>query len=129
MSSAERSRPNALQYVAYCSGSKLPASMHDWVQHDLAGKGAAGRMVFRVTIPTVMMLAPMWLIPTSLYVHASMTMPILIPFVYFAIALNKVYRRHRLSQHNLDPELVEELTRKRDAHLHESYAERYGPRQ
>jgi hypothetical protein len=57
-----------------------------------------------------------------------MTLPILIPFVYFSHALNKVWRRHMLAVHDLDPELVDELTRRRDAHIHQAYIERYGPR-
>jgi hypothetical protein len=124
----QRSRPSALQYIAYSYGHTLPESMRDWVRNDLAGKGASTRMIVRVTIPAVLLLAPLWLIPTTLLVHVSMTMPILIPFVYFAIALSKVYRRHRLVQHGIDPDVVEELARVRDAHLHEAYRARYGPR-
>ena len=125
----DRRRPTALQYVLYCYGKTLPDSMRDWVSNDLAGPGAARRMVIRWTVPCVLILLPLLLIPTTLYVYISMTVPILIPFVYFAIALNKVWRRHRLAQHNLDPDLVDALARKRDAHIHRAYEERYGPRQ
>ena len=121
-------RPNLLQYVGYCYGKKLPDSMQAWIRNDLAGKGATTRMIIRVTIPALLLLAPFWLIPTTLYVHAGMTVPILIPFIYFAIALNRVWRRHRLAQHHLDPDLVDALARKRDAHIHRAYEERYGPR-
>lgn len=124
----ERSRPNFVQYLAYSYGRVLPGSMRDWVREDLAGKGAARRVIIRVTIPAVLVLAPFWLIPTTLYVHASMTLPILIPFVYFSHALNKVWRRHRLAEHGLDPNLVEDRARIRDADVHRAYAERYGPR-
>lgn len=124
----ERNSPSALQYAAYSYGHTLPESMREWVRNDLAGKGASGRMIVRVTIPVVLMLAPLWLIPTTLLVHVSMTLPILIPFVYFAIALSKVYRRHRLAQHGLDPDAVDERARVRDADLHQAYRERYGPR-
>ncbi len=102
--------------------------MRDWVRIDLAGKGASARMMRRVVVPAVVVLAPFWLIPTTLDVHLGMTLPILIPFVYFSHALNKVWRRHMLAVHGLDPELVDELARKRDAHIHRSYIERYGPR-
>ncbi len=51
--------------------------MRDWVRHDLAGKGAAARMMIRV---------------------------------------------------DLDPDLVDERRRERDAHIHQAYLERYGPR-
>jgi hypothetical protein len=123
-----RRQPNALQYIGYCYGRVLPDSMKDWVRNDLTGKGATARTMIRVIIPAVLVLAPFWLIPTTLYLHASMTLPILIPFVYFSHALNKVWRRHRLSQHGLNPDLVDERARKRDAHIHRAYEERYGPR-
>ncbi|MFC7755168.1 DUF5313 domain-containing protein [Tsukamurella soli] len=121
-----RTRPNPLQYVAYCYGYRLPPSMREWVRNDLTGRGAAWRSVLRVTIPCVLLLAPFLLIHTSAYVHLGMTIPILIPFIYFAIALNKVYRRSRLVRHGLDPELVEERARVRDAAVHRAYAAKYG---
>ena len=54
--------------------------------------------------------------------------PILIPFVYFSHALNKVWRRHMLAKHGLDPSLVDEISRRKKAHMHQAYIERYGPR-
>jgi Family of unknown function (DUF5313) len=39
-----------------------------------------------------------------------------------------VWRRHMLQVHNLDPDLVDERRRQRDAHIHQAYIERYGPR-
>jgi hypothetical protein len=123
-----RTKPNALQYIRYCYGARLPDSMRDWVRNDLAGKGAVARMMIRVAIPAVLVVAPFWLIPTTLDVHLSMTLPILIPFVYFSHALNKIWRQHMLRLHGLDPDLVNERARKRDAHIHQSYIERYGPR-
>ncbi|ORW04255.1 DUF5313 domain-containing protein [Mycobacterium kyorinense] len=121
-------RPGVIQYIRYCYGHRLPDSMRDWVRNDLAGKGATARMMIRVAVPAVLVLAPFWLIPTTLDVHLGMTLPILIPFVYFSHALNKVWRRHMLRMHNLDPDLVDERRRERDADMHRRYAERYGPR-
>jgi len=123
-----RTKPNLFEYIGYCYGRRLPDSMRDWVRNDVTSKGATGRMMARVLIPALIILAPFWLIPTTLYVHLSMTVPILIPFIYFSHALNKVWRRHILRKHNIDPSLVDELARKRDAHIHQSYIERYGPR-
>jgi len=123
-----RSRPNLLQYIGYSYGMRLPDSMRDWVREDLAGKGATIRMMVRVFVPAFLILAPFWLIPTTLDVHLSMTLPILIPFVFFSHALNKVWRRHMLAKHGLDPGLADELSRKKNAHIHQAYIERYGPR-
>jgi hypothetical protein len=123
-----RGKPNLLQYIGYSYGMRLPDSMRDWVREDLAGKGATIRMMVRVFIPAFVILAPFWLIPTTLDVHLSMTLPILIPFVFFSHALNKVWRRHMLAKHGLDPGLADELSRKKNAHIHQAYIERYGPR-
>ena len=127
--STERTKPTFLQYVGYCYGRRLPKSMLQWVADDLAGPGATVRMMVRVFIPALIILAPFWLIPTTLYVHLSMTVPILIPFVFFSHALNKVWRRHMLRKHGLDPSLVDYLARERDAPKHQAYIEKYGPRQ
>ncbi len=121
-------RPNLFQYLGYSYGRRLPDSMRDWVREDLAGKGATGRVMVRVIVPAVFILAPFWLIPGDLYVHTGMTLPILIPFVFFSHALNKVWRRNMLRLHGLDPNLVDEISRRKNAHIHRSYIERYGPR-
>jgi hypothetical protein len=129
MSDDPRQRPNALQYIGYCYGRALPDSMKDWVRNDLGGKGATRRTMIRLIIPAILVLAPFWLVPTTLYLHASMTLPIFLPYVMFTHALNRVWRRHLLSKHGLDPELADEYKRARDAHIHRGYIERYGPRQ
>jgi hypothetical protein len=118
---APRTKPNPLQYIGYCYGRRLPDSMRNWVREDLAGKGATIRIMVRAAIPALIVLSPFWLIPMSLYLHLSTTLPIFIPFVLFSHALNKVYRRHRLRQHGLDPNL-------KNAHIHQAYIEKYGPR-
>jgi hypothetical protein len=45
-----------------------------------------------------------------------------------SLALNKVWRRHRLAQHGLDPNFVDARRREKDAKVHEEYIRRYGPR-
>lgn len=121
-------RPNFLQYVAYSYGRILPATMNDWVARDLAGEGAIRRHMIRIGIPPLLVLAPFWLLPASLYVHLEMTLPIYIWALLMGMALNKVWRRHRLAQHGLNPNLVDEITRKKQAHIHDDYARRFGPR-
>ncbi|OBK22870.1 hypothetical protein A5634_06740 [Mycobacterium asiaticum] len=121
-------RPNMLQYIGFSYGRVLPASMRDWVANDLAGPGAIRRHMIRMAIPPLFVLAPLWLLPASLYVHLEMTAPIYIWSLLIALALNKVWRRHRLAQHGLDPTLVDVLKRQKQAHIHDDYARRYGPR-
>jgi hypothetical protein len=122
-------RPNFFEYIAYSYGfRRLPDSMRSWVARDLAGKGAVRRFMFLAAIPPLVILAPFWLLPASLYVHMEMTLPIYIWALLVSLALNKVWRRHRLAQHGLDPNLVDVIKREKDAKMHEDYVRRYGPR-
>ena len=120
--------PSVWQRIAYAYGKRLPAGMHRWVAEDLAGQGAVRRHMIRMAIPPFLILAPFWLLPTSFYVRLEMTAPIFIWAVLISLAVNKVWRRHRLAQHGLDPNLVDVLKRRREAHIHEDYARRFGPR-
>ncbi len=124
----ETTKPNALQYIAYAYGRRLPDAMHIWVANDLAGEGAVRRHMLRMAIPPLLVLGPLWLLPASLYVHLEMTAPIYIWALLMSLALNKIWRRYRLAQHDLDPNLVDVIKHKRDARLHEDYIRRYGPR-
>lgn len=119
-------RPNPVEYVGYCYGRILPARYADWVCHDLAGRGAQRRNFVRVTIPALLVVAPLWLIPASVGMHLAMSALLLLPFVYFAHALDKIWRAHRLRQHGLDPDLVDERQRRRDALIREDYQRRHG---
>ena len=121
-------RPDLFSYIAYCYGKVLPPEMDDWVAEDLSGKGARLRTLIRVSVPAVILVAPLWLIPASAGMHLAMSTLLLLPFVYFAHALDKVWRAHRLRQHGLDPDLVDERTRRRDAHIREDYQRRHGHR-
>jgi hypothetical protein len=121
-------KPNLWQYVAYSYGRCLPDSMQRWVAHDLAGKGAVRRHMLRWAIPPLLVLAPFWLLPASLYVHTEMTVPLYAWALLVCLALNKVWRRHRLAQHGLDPNLVDVLKREKQAQMHEDYVRRFGPR-
>lgn len=121
-------RPSFMQYVAYSYGRRLPTSMQRWVAEDLAAQGAVRRHMFRMAIPPLIVLAPLWLLPASLYVHIEMTVPIYIWSLLMGLALNKVWRRHRLAQHGLDPNLVDVINRKKTAHRDEDYVRRFGPR-
>ncbi len=126
--SKTNAKPNLWQYIGYSYGRCLPDSMRDWVANDLAGKGAVRRQLIRWAIPPLFVLAPFWLLPASLYVHSEMTVPLYIWSVLIALALNKVWRRHRLAQHGLDPNMVDVLKNKKQAKMHEDYIRRYGPR-
>ncbi|OBI96860.1 DUF5313 domain-containing protein [Mycobacterium sp. 1465703.0] len=121
-------KPNLWQRIGYAYGRRLPDSMRNWVAQDLAGQGAIRRHMIRWAIPPLLVLAPFWLLPASLYVHSEMTAPLYIWALLITLALNKVWRRHRLAVHGLDPNLVDVITRQKQARMHEDYIARYGPR-
>ncbi|RAV00416.1 hypothetical protein DQP58_01290 [Mycobacterium colombiense] len=121
-------KPNLWQRIGYAYGRRLPDSMRDWVARDLAGEGAIRRHMIRWAIPPLLVLAPFWLLPASLYVHTEMTAPLYIWALLITLALNKVWRRHRLAVHGLDPNLVDVINRQKQARMHEDYIRRYGPR-
>ncbi|OBB93083.1 DUF5313 domain-containing protein [Mycobacterium sp. 852002-40037_SCH5390672] len=121
-------KPNLWQRIGYAYGRRLPNSMRSWVARDLAGDGAVRRHMIRWAIPPLLVLAPFWLLPASLYVHTEMTAPLYIWALLITLALNKVWRRHRLAVHGLDPNLVDVITRRKQARMHEDYIRRYGPR-
>lgn len=121
-------KPSLWQYIGYSYGRRLPDSMRSWVARDLAGQGAIRRHMIRWAIPPLLVLAPFWLLPASLYVHTEMTAPLYIWALLITLALNKVWRRHRLAVHGLDPNLVDVITRQKQARMHEDYIRRYGPR-
>ncbi|NDK90011.1 DUF5313 domain-containing protein [Gordonia desulfuricans] len=118
-------RPHGLQYIKYVYGAKLPDSMRTWVANDLAGAGAAARMVAWWAIPCVIILIPLLFVPADWVVRANMTVPILIPYIFFSIALNRVYRRYRLSQHGLDPDLINKREREKNSDLYDEYHRKY----
>jgi hypothetical protein len=121
-------KPNLWQRIGYSYGRRLPDSMRAWVARDLAGEGAIRRHMIRWAIPPLLVLAPFWLLPASLYVHTEMTAPLYIWALLIILALNKVWRRHRLAVHGLDPNLVDVINRRKQARMHEDYIARYGPR-
>ncbi len=138
MANPNRPKPSTFQYLKYSYGGRLPDTMRDWVTEDLVGKGATLRVVIRMFIPAFLILIPIWFLPELLNLHEngssdtvirlSATVPILIPVLYFSHALNKIWRRHMLVKHGLDPKLLADAERQKNAHIHASYEARYGRR-
>ncbi|NLU85099.1 DUF5313 family protein [Rhodococcus sp. HNM0569] len=121
-----RPRPNVVQYVGYVMGRPLPAEMKEWVRNDLVGPGAAVRYVARFVVPVALVLLLFLLIPGPIWIPLAMMALLIIPLIYFAIALMNIYRRHRLAQHGLDPALVGERARARNESVRADYERRHG---
>ncbi|MFF0818576.1 DUF5313 family protein [Rhodococcus sp. NPDC003318] len=120
-------KPTFTQYVGYVFGRTLPDSMQDWVQSDLVGPGASIRYVLRFTLPLIPIFVAFYLlIPGERWIPLAMMALLLLPVLYFAIALMNIYRRHRLLAHGLDPELLNERAQRRAARTRDDYESRHG---
>ncbi|MDR3664336.1 MAG: DUF5313 domain-containing protein [Mycobacterium sp.] len=136
MANPNRPKPNVWQYIKYSYGGQLPDTMRGWVTEDLTGERATLRVVVRMFVPAFLILIPIWFLPELLGVHGSSdlvirlsaTVPILIPVVYFSHALNKIWRRHMLVKHGIDPKCLDDVLRRKNARIHAAYEERYGRR-
>lgn len=118
-------KPSFRQWLWYNLGGRLPDDMQEWVLHDLTGPGADARYLMRWTIPAVPLLLLFLLVPGPIWISIVMMIYILIPLVYFAVALDYVYRRFRMQEHGLDPMLVNR-TRRGARKEREEYKRDYG---
>lgn len=119
-------RPGFGQKIGYLLGRPLPESMRDWIRNDLTGPGHARRYFLRGLIPVIPLFVIFLLIPGQLWVRLGMIVLLLIPFVYFQIALSRVYRRHLLVNNGLDPALLDEVKIQRADATQNEYRSRYG---
>ncbi|WP_054811614.1 DUF5313 family protein [Nocardia arizonensis] len=118
--------PNFAQRIGYLCGRTLPASMSDWVLADLTGPGATRRYLSRILIPIIPVLCLFLLLPGPLWMGLAMMALLYIPLIYFTVALMYVFRRHRLIQHGLDPELADADSRRRADADRLDYERRHG---
>ncbi|GAC78051.1 MULTISPECIES: DUF5313 family protein [Gordonia] len=119
-------RPGLLQKIGYLLGRPLPTSMREWVRNDLTGPGHVRRYIVRGLIPLIPLLVGFWFIPGPLLLRGGMMLLILIPFVYFQIALIRVYRRHLLINNGLDASLVDAVQIQRADAVADDYRQRFG---
>ncbi|WP_040787766.1 DUF5313 family protein [Nocardia paucivorans] len=101
-------KPTFKQRIAYDLGRELPAELHEWVLHDLVGHGAMERYLVRFVGPIIPLLALILLFPGgSTTLEVAIIGMMIVPLIIFTVALSHVWRRFRLVQHGLDPELVD----------------------
>ncbi|MFD4292439.1 DUF5313 family protein [Rhodococcus sp. NPDC058505] len=71
------------------------------------------------------MLAAPLLIPGPWIIRIGMVLLLFLPFVYFLFALKRIYLRHRLVSHGLDPELLDAHRQQRLDAERDDYESRY----
>ncbi len=124
---SDQCRPGFTQYLGYLFGRTLPAEMRDWVRDDLVGPGATVRYVVRFTVPLIPLFVAIYLlIPGERWIPLAMMVLLLLPTLYFEMALVNIYRRHRLLAHGLDPALLGKRAQRRAEVTRADYEARYG---
>ncbi|WP_433491398.1 DUF5313 family protein [Nocardia grenadensis] len=118
--------PNLVQRIGYICGRTLPAEYADWVLNDLTGPGATRRYLVRMLVPLGLVLLLFLLVPGPLWIGASMMLLLLLPLIYFTVALTYVFRRNRLVKHGLDPALADADVRRRAEIERAAYEQRHG---
>ncbi|AZG48552.1 DUF5313 family protein [Gordonia insulae] len=118
-------RPDLLQRLRYLAGTPLPESMREWVRHDVTGPGHLRRYLIRGVVPVIPILVVFAFIPGPPIVRICMILLLLLPLIYFQIALIKIYRRHLLLTNGLDPELLNSKRDKRRATTRSDYENIY----
>ncbi|WP_020109321.1 DUF5313 family protein [Nocardia sp. 348MFTsu5.1] len=101
-----KTRPNFLQLVKYLLGRPLPASMRDWVIRDVTGPGCIRRYIIRGVLPFLPIFIAFSFVPGPVIYRLGMIALLLIPLVYFEIALMSIYRRHLLTTNGIDGALI-----------------------
>lgn len=119
-------KPTVRQRIAYDLGRELPEELHEWVIHDLVGHGAMERYLVRFLGPIIPLFALVLLSPGPLAMEIGMMVMMIIPLIVFTVALSYVWRRYRLVQHGLDPELLNHI--KISEHDRDMYELHYGHR-
>ncbi|ORM25114.1 DUF5313 family protein [Williamsia sp. 1135] len=100
-------KPNPFQVVKYLLGRPLPESMRDWVARDVVGPGSRRRYIVRGVLPFLpILLAFALFVPGPFVYRIGMIALLLVPLVYFEIALMGIYRRHLLTSNGLDGNLI-----------------------
>ncbi|GAJ85425.1 hypothetical protein NBRGN_094_00250 [Nocardia brasiliensis NBRC 14402] len=118
--------PTMRQRIAYDLGRELPGELHEWVIHDLVGHGAMERYLVRFLGPVIPFFALVLLFPGPMALKLGLIVMMIVPLVIFTVALSYVWRRFRLVQHGLNPELADHA--KFSEHDRERYELRYGHR-
>ena len=113
--------------MKYLAGRTLPDEFLPWVIEDITGPGASRRYATRCIVPLLPILAGLLLIPGPWIIRISMVLLLFLPFVYFLLALKKIYLRHRLVSHGLNPSLLDVHQQKKMDEEKQAYESRYRP--
>ena len=117
--------PSLIQRLKYLLGRPLTEGIREWVRNDVVGPGNARRYFIRGLLPLIPILIVFAFVPGPLFIRLCMILLLLLPLIYFQIALMRVYRRHLLHSNGLDPDLINESRDRRKADTRSEYEKLY----
>jgi len=120
-----RTRPNPFEVIKYLLGRPLPESMRDWVIRDVTGPGCMRRYIIRGVVPFLPIFIAFSFVPGPVAYRLGMIALLLIPLVYFEIALMSIYRRHLLTTNGIDGDLIGVKRRARQEITKTEYETKY----
>jgi len=96
-----RRRPNALQWLRYAFGGRLPSAQQDWVRHDLTDADWRWREIFRVCVQIAVPVIGVFFLPGPLEIRILTAALILCGALFVGAAYGDELRNRRLRQHGL----------------------------
>ena len=98
-----RTRPNALQWLRYAFGGRLPPELHEWVRHDLTDADWRWRELGRVCVQLVIPVVGFAVVPLRADIKGYAIALMVISALFVGAAYGQDLRARRLRQHGLPP--------------------------
>lgn len=98
-----RSRPNALQWLRYTFGGRLPPTLHDWVRHDLTDADWRLRELLRICVQIALPVIAIFFLPGPLEVRVLTAILLTCGALFTGAAYGEELRDRRLRQHGMRP--------------------------
>ncbi len=98
-----RTRPSFPQWLRYAFGGRLPASLREWVRHDLTDADWRWRELLRVLVQATIPSVILFLLPADLQIRLLMVALVVCGALFTAAAYADELRDRRLRQHGLLP--------------------------
>ncbi|NYH78264.1 hypothetical protein FHR84_001586 [Actinopolyspora biskrensis] len=96
-------RPNALQWVWYTFGGKLPAHLSEWVLHDVTCRTWVLRHILRALTQLAPFCVAVLLLPGPLQIRVSSMLLGLLVGLFYSMSAMVETNEHRLIKHGYPP--------------------------
>lgn len=105
-------RPNALQWLWYAYGGRLPGHLREWVLHDITCRSWVLRHLSRTLAqwaPSLLLV----LLPGPLWLRLSLPLLVLVGALYASVSYIEETGEHRLGKHGYPLGMGREMRRAR----------------